>query len=85
MNTVEIYTTPTCHFCHVAKDFFAQHNIAYTEYDVATDMEKRSQMVEMTGQMGVPVIIINGTDAFVGFQESAIAQLLGIEQAPIAA
>jgi glutaredoxin 3 len=56
--TVTIYSTPVCHFCHMAKDYFAENKIAFTEFDVASDMEKRSEMVEMTGQMGVPVIRI---------------------------
>jgi glutaredoxin 3 len=73
MKTVTIYTTPTCHFCHLAKDYFTEHNIAFTEHNVATDMEKRQEMVEITGQMGVPVIVISqeGKDpvGMVGFNQ----------------
>ena len=75
MKDVKIYSTPTCHFCHMAKDYFKENNIAYTEYDVAADEEKRSEMVEKTGQMGVPVIEI-GEDILVGFQEDKIKELL---------
>lgn len=75
--TVSIYSTPVCHFCHLAKDFFAANNIAFTEYDVASDMEKRSEMVDMTGQMGVPVIRI-GDDVVVGFDEAKVKELLGV-------
>ena len=46
MKDVTIYSTQTCHFCHMAKEFFKEKNIAYTEYDVASDMEKRKEMVE---------------------------------------
>lgn len=59
----------------MAKDFFAENNIAFTEYDVASDMDKRSEMVDMTGQMGVPVIRI-GDDVVVGFDEAKVKELL---------
>lgn len=78
MNTqkkVTIYSTPSCHFCHLAKDYFNENNISYTEYDVAQDAEKRKEMVGLTGQLGVPVIVING-DVIVGFNESRISELL---------
>jgi glutaredoxin-like YruB-family protein len=77
MQTVTIYSTPTCHFCHAAKDFFTEHNVAYTEHDVAADLEKRQEMVEMTGQMGVPVIRI-GDDVIVGFDEDKVKELLAM-------
>lgn len=75
MKNVTIYSTPICHFCHIAKDYFAEHNIAYTEHDVASDLEKRAEMIDITGQMGVPVIRI-GDDIIVGFDEEKIAELL---------
>ena len=74
---IEIYSTPSCHFCHMAKDYFKANNIAYTEYDVASDMEKRREMIDKSGQMGVPVIII-GDQLTVGFNQSKIAGLLGL-------
>ncbi|MFA5933638.1 MAG: glutaredoxin family protein [Candidatus Paceibacterota bacterium] len=77
MKQVTIYSTPTCHFCHMAKDFFKENNIQYTEYNVASDMEKRTEMIEKSGQMGVPVIIIDG-EITVGFNEGQIRQTLGI-------
>jgi glutaredoxin 3 len=77
MQTVTIYSTPSCHFCHMAKDYFKENNIAYTEYDVASDLEKRKEMVEKSGQMGVPVIII-GEELTVGFDKTKIAKLLGL-------
>ena len=77
MKNVTIYSTPSCHFCHMAKDFFKANNVAYTEYDVASDLNKRKEMVEKSGQMGVPVIII-GDELTVGFNKSKIAQLLGL-------
>jgi glutaredoxin-like YruB-family protein len=75
--TVTIYSTPVCHFCHLAKDFFAENNVAFTEHDVASDLERRKEMVDMTGQMGVPVIRI-GDDVVVGFDEGKVKELLGM-------
>lgn len=74
---VEIYSTPTCHFCHMAKDFFTANGIAYTEYDVASDLVKRKEMVNLTNQMGVPVIVIDG-DWAVGFNKPMVAKKLGL-------
>ncbi len=72
---VIIYSTPVCHFCHLAKDYFAENKIAFTEYDVASDMEKRTEMVDLTSQMGVPVIRI-GEDVVIGFDEAKVKELL---------
>ncbi|MFA6000380.1 MAG: glutaredoxin family protein [Candidatus Paceibacterota bacterium] len=77
MKNVTIYSTPTCHFCHMAKDFFKANNVAFTDYNVATDLEKRKEMVQKSGQMGVPVIIIEN-DLIVGFNQPQIAKLLGL-------
>lgn len=74
---VTIYSTPVCHFCHAAKDFFKENNVEYTEHDVAADAEKRTEMVEMTGQMGVPVIRI-GDDVIIGFDEPKLRELLSL-------
>ncbi len=74
---VVIYSTPTCHFCVLAKTFFEENNIEYTNYDVQADPEKGKEMVERSGQMGVPVIFI-GDDMIVGFDEGAIREKLGL-------
>jgi len=76
--SVTIYSTPTCHFCQMAKDFFAEKGIEYTAYDVASDATKRAEMIQLTGQLGVPVIVIDG-EISVGFSRERIAQKLGIE------
>lgn len=73
--SVIIYSTPVCHFCQAAKAFFKENKIEYTEYDVAADAEKREEMIEMTGQMGVPVIRI-GEDVVIGFDEPKVKELL---------
>jgi glutaredoxin 3 len=77
MKKVTIYSTPTCHYCNMAKDFFKENKIAYTEANVATDLEKRKEMVEKSGQMGVPVIDIGG-EIMVGFDKSALSKALGM-------
>ncbi|MEX0910483.1 MAG: glutaredoxin domain-containing protein [Candidatus Paceibacterota bacterium] len=74
---VEIYSTPTCHFCHAAKDFFKENNIQFTDYDVATDSAKREEVVQRSGQMGVPVIFIDD-EMVIGFDEPKIKELLGL-------
>jgi len=73
---VTIYSTPSCHFCHMAKEFFKSKDVAYTEYDVASDIEKRKEMIEKSGQMGVPVIII-GDKIIIGFDKPEISNALG--------
>ena len=78
MHKVEIYSTATCHFCHMAKEFFTEHNIAFTDYNVGTDTAKRKEAVEKSGQMGVPVIVIDGKDVVVGFDQEKLASILGI-------
>ena len=77
MKNITVYSTPTCHFCHLAKDFFKANNIPFTDYDVASDLEKRKEMVEKSGQMGVPVIIIDDK-TIVGFNKPEVAKLLGL-------
>lgn len=79
MKKVTVYSTPTCHFCHMAKDFFTQNGIAYEDINVSSDLEKRKEMVEKTGQMGVPVIEIN-ENLIVGFNKPKIMELLGISE-----
>jgi glutaredoxin-like YruB-family protein len=77
MPAVTIYSTPTCHFCHMAKDFFTEHKVAFTDYNVASDLPKRQEMIQKSGQMGVPVIYI-GDELIVGFDEDRIKELLKI-------
>ena len=78
MKKVEIYSTETCHFCQMAKEFFQKHNIPFTDYNVGTNVAKRSEMLEKSGQMGVPVIVIDGKDVIVGFDQPKLKELLGV-------
>ncbi len=75
--SVTIYSTPTCHFCHMAKDFFTANGVKFSDYNVGSDLEKRKEMIEKSGQMGVPVITV-GDKLVVGFDEEKLRQLLSI-------
>jgi glutaredoxin 3 len=75
---VTIYSTPTCHFCQLAKEFLTEKNIPFTNFNVAEDAAKREEMINLTGQLGVPVIQI-GEDIMVGFDREKVAAKLGIE------
>ena len=61
----------------MAKDFFKEKNVAYIEFDVASNLEKRKEMLERSGQMGVPVIFI-GEEMIIGFEKPKIVELLGL-------
>lgn len=75
---VKIYSTPTCGYCNMAKEFFKENNVEFEEYNVAADVEKRNEMVEKTGQMGVPVIDVDG-ELMIGFDKSTLSNLLNIQ------
>ena len=62
----------------MAKEYFKEHNVAYTEYDVQSDAQKRTEMVDKTGQLGVPVIEI-GDEIMIGFNEALVAKALGVK------
>ena len=74
---VTIYSTPTCHFCEMAKNFLKERDVDYTEYDVAHDLEKRQEMIQKSGQMGVPVVFI-GSEMIIGFDKERLASTLGV-------
>lgn len=74
---VVIYSTPTCHFCHAAKDFFTENKVAFTDHNVGTDLEKRQEMIQKSGQMGVPVITV-GEKVIVGFDEDTLREALAL-------
>ena len=78
MAKVVVYSTPTCVYCKMAKDYFKEHNVAYEEKDVTMDMDAQEEMIEKSGQMGVPVIAIDG-EMIIGFDQKRIAELLAIK------
>ncbi len=75
MKDVIIYSTPTCVYCDLAKNFFKEKGVEYTDYDVSTDNEKRQEMVEKSGQMGVPVIFI-GEEMIIGFDKDKVEEII---------
>ena len=72
---VIIYSTPTCPFCIYAKEFFKENNVPFEDIDVTKDHVKAQEMVQKSGQMGVPVIDIDGS-VVIGFQPEVFNQLL---------
>ncbi|MES2953553.1 MAG: glutaredoxin family protein [Patescibacteria group bacterium] len=83
MAEVTIFTTPTCVYCKMAKEYFKEHNVAYGEKDVYHDETARAEMFEKSGQMGVPVIKVKteGSEEYiVGFNKDRLAALLGIKE-----
>jgi len=74
---ITIYSTPTCPFCIRAKQFLRDNNIQFEEIDVSSDQAKVQEMIEKSGQMGVPVIDIEG-ELIVGFDKDKIKEVLGI-------
>ncbi len=78
MPKVTIYTTPTCVYCKMTKQFFNDNNVEYQEADVAKDAVAREDMIKKSGQLGVPVIDIDGK-LVIGFDQAKLSELLGIK------
>ncbi len=74
---VKIFTTPTCHYCKMAKAFFQEQGVKYEEHDVMADVAARQEMITKSGQMGVPVIMVDN-DIVIGFDEGRLRTLLGV-------
>jgi len=78
---VTIYSTPTCPYCKMTKEFFKENNVEYTDIDVAADKEKAQEMIDKSGQMGVPVTVIGEGDneeIVIGFDKKKLKDVLGI-------
>jgi glutaredoxin-like YruB-family protein len=78
MKKVEIYSTENCHFCHLTKDWLSENKVDFVDYNVGIDTEKRAEMIEKSGQMGVPVIVIDDKDLVIGFDKKTLGKLLEI-------
>ena len=78
MSKVIIYSTPSCVYCKMAKEFFAKNSVQYEEFNVGSDLKAREEMVAKSHQLGVPVIVV-GNDIMVGFDRAKLAHKLGIE------
>lgn len=75
---VKIYTTPSCPWCVRTKQFFKEHNVKYEEVDVSSNRQAAEEMIEKSGQMGVPVSEIEG-QMVVGFDEPKLKKLLKLK------
>ncbi len=81
MKPVTIYTTQTCQYCKATKQFLQEHSVPYTEIDVGSDPGKAREMIQKSGQMGVPVIVVGSgaeEQLIIGFDQARIAAALGI-------
>ncbi|MFC1685586.1 glutaredoxin family protein [Nanoarchaeota archaeon] len=78
MTKVKVYSTPTCPYCNIAKDFLKQNKIAYEEVDVSVDKKAAEHMVEISKQMGVPVLEI-GKEVIVGYDVAKIKKALNLK------
>jgi glutaredoxin 3 len=74
-----VYSTPTCSYCVRAKQFLKDNNILFEHYDVSADQEKAEEMIQKSGQMGVPVLDIEG-EIIIGFDKGRVKELLGIDE-----
>ena len=78
---VKVYSTPTCPWCDKVKDFLKENNVEFENIDVSEDQEAADEMIEKSGQMGVPVISIKKNDKehiLVGFNEEKLREILEI-------
>ena len=76
-NKVTVYSTPTCPYCSRAKQFLKENNITFEDIDVSSNQQAAEEMIQKSGQMGVPVLDIDG-QAIVGFDKERIKQALGL-------
>ncbi len=79
MPTVKVYSTPTCPWCHKVKEFLEELKVEFEDINVAEDQEAANDIVEKSGQRGVPVLDIDG-EIIVGFNPDAIKKALKIEE-----
>ncbi len=78
---VTVYSTPTCPYCDMAKKFLSDNNVEFTAYNVAEDQERAEEMVKKSGQMGVPVIVVEkdgNEEVAVGFDQGKLQSMLGL-------
>jgi glutaredoxin-like YruB-family protein len=75
MKDIKIYSTPTCTYCKLAKEYLKAKGIAFSEVNVAEDEAQLNEMVKKSGQMGVPVIDVGGT-ILVGFNKNELEKAL---------
>ncbi len=79
MAKVKVFSTPFCIYCVSLKQFLKEHNIKFEEIDVSKDKTAQEEMIEKSGQMGVPVVEIDG-EIIIGFNKNKIVELLNIKE-----
>ena len=72
---VSVYSTPSCSYCRMVKDWLKARNVRFDDYNVASDQRRAEEMVRKSGQMGVPVTDINGR-IIIGFNTSELERAL---------
>ncbi|MCX6731480.1 MAG: NrdH-redoxin [Candidatus Parcubacteria bacterium] len=77
MKNIIVYSTPTCIYCRMLKDWLGKNNISFVDYDLSADVVKRDEIIEKTGQMGVPIIEIDN-EFIIGFDKKKLSELLEI-------
>lgn len=77
MKKIKIFTTPACPYCVTLKNFFTEKDVQFEEIDVSSNEEAAKEMIEKSGQMGVPVVEIDG-QIIVGFDREKISQILNL-------
>lgn len=93
MKIIDLYSTETCHFCHLEKEFLNSQGIAFNDHVIAPDdIKTKTYLRDLTGQLGVPVTVITDSDkpdqepqVLVGFSEALFRQVLGLGNATAAA
>jgi len=75
---VKIYSTPTCVYCRTLKEYLENNNVEFKDIDVSKDEKSLQEMVKLSGQMGVPVVDIDG-EVIIGFDKIKIDNLLKIK------
>lgn len=78
-NIVKVYTTPVCPYCFTLKEFLKEYNIKFEEIDVSQNEKAKEEMIKKSGQVGAPIIEINGK-IIVGFDKEKISKLLKIKE-----
>ena len=76
-HNITIYSTPTCPYCVMLKDYLKEHGFKYTDIDVSKDQKKAEEMIDKSGQMGVPVADIDG-QIIIGFNKEKVKKILHI-------
>ncbi len=75
---VKIFTTPSCVYCKMTKAFFEKNSVQYKEFNVASDIKAREEMIAKSGQLGVPVTLVDG-EIVIGFDQEKLSYLLEIK------